>query len=74
MRRFRADPATPPLVREEQTLRSDPHFAAAERSFATLPGFIDYCQRLPTELGVLLRRLRSTDRFPLELASPEAAA
>ena len=29
--RFRADPNTPPPVRQEQTLRSDPHFAAAER-------------------------------------------
>jgi hypothetical protein len=72
VRRFRADPATPPLVREEQTLRSDPHFAAAERTFATLPGFIEYCGRLPTQPAALLRRLRSAQRFPLELAAPEA--
>jgi hypothetical protein len=74
VRRFRADPATPPLVREEQTLRSDPHFAAAERTFATLPGFIDYCRRLPTQPRLLLRRLRRTHRFPLELAVSEAVA
>jgi hypothetical protein len=73
VRRFRTDPATTPLVREEQTLRSDPHFAAAERTFATLPGFIDYCQRLPTQPGVLLRRLRRVQRFPLELAAADAA-
>jgi hypothetical protein len=53
VRRFRADPHTPPPVREEQTLRSDPHFAAAERTFATLPGFIQYCNRLPTHLATL---------------------
>src|SRR5262245_15817457 len=43
VRRFRQDPKSPPPVREEQTLRSDPHYAAAERTFATLPGFIAYC-------------------------------
>jgi hypothetical protein len=74
VRRFRADPATPPLVREEQTLRADPHFAAAERTFATLPGFIDYCRRLPMQPVALLRRLRATQRFPLDVAAPEAAA
>jgi len=70
VRRFRADPLTPPPVREEQTLRADPHFAAAERTFATLPGFIRYCHRLPTQPVQLLRRLRSTTRFPIELADP----
>jgi hypothetical protein len=66
VRRFRADPATPPPVRQEQTLRADPHFAAAERTFATLPGFIGYCHRLPRGAGTLFRRLRRTGRFPLE--------
>ena len=61
---------TEPLV----TVAADTVAISPDYRFATLPGFIDYCQRLPTELGVLLRRLRSTDRFPLELASPEAAA
>ncbi len=68
VRRFRADPHTPPPVREEQTLRADPHFAAAERTFATLPGFITYCHKLPTDFGALLRRYRNLRRFPLELA------
>jgi hypothetical protein len=68
VRRFRRDPATPPLVRAEQTLRSDPCFAAAERTFATLPGFIAYCNRLPRDFGSLARRLRATKRFPMELA------
>jgi hypothetical protein len=69
VRRFRADPATPPPVRVEQTLRADPHFAAAERTFATLPGFIDYCRRLPTGAAALVRRLRAVECFPLELAA-----
>lgn len=70
VRRYRLDPDTPPLVRQEQTLRADPAFAAAERTFATLPGFIGYCNRLPAELPVLVRRFRATHAFPIELAAP----
>jgi len=65
VRRFRADPNTPPPVRQEQTLRNDPHFAAAERTFATLPGFIGYCHTLPTGFGALLRRWRTLRQFPI---------
>lgn len=65
VRRFRLDPDTPPPVREEQTLRADPHFAAAERQFATLPGFIEYCNRLPTRAAELCSRLYRLDRYPL---------
>ncbi len=68
VRRYRADPGTAPLTRQEQTLRSDPRFAAAERTFATLPGFIEYCRRLPRELGALAPRLAKVRQFPLELA------
>jgi hypothetical protein len=68
VRRFRQDPDTPPPVRQEQTLRSDPVFAAAERTFATLPGFIEYCNKLPAGAATLLGRLRRTRRFPVELA------
>lgn len=70
VRRFRSDPHTAPLVREEQTLRTDAAFAAAERTFATLPGYVDYCNRLPRSIPVLLGRLRSVKQFPLELAAP----
>jgi hypothetical protein len=69
VRRFRADPHTPALVRGDQSLRSDPVFAAAERTFATLPGFVAYCRRLPTgatALGLRLLRLRE---FPVGLAA-----
>lgn len=72
VRRFRLDPATPPLVRQEQTLRADPAFAAAERTFATLPGFIRYCNRLPGDFGALAKRSRRVRAFPVELAEPVA--
>jgi hypothetical protein len=68
VRRFRDDPDTPPLVRQEQTLRADPAFAAAERTFATLPGFIAYCNKLPPDFATLARRLRRVAAFPVELA------
>jgi hypothetical protein len=68
VRRYRRDPATPPLVRAEQTLRADPVFAAAERTFATLPGFVEYCGKLPRGVRELARRFRRLDRFPVELA------
>ena len=68
VRRYRTDPNTPPLVRAEQTLRADVHFAAAERTFATLPGFIAYCNQLPTGVLTLAARLRRVQRFPLDLA------
>lgn len=68
VRRYRADANAAPPVRQEQTLRNDPHFAAAERTLATLPGFIGYCHRLPSGRLALLRRLLRTRSFPLELA------
>ena len=68
VRRYRADRAAPPIVRDEQTLRDDPAFAAAERTFATLPGFIAYCNALPTGLFSLLRRSRALDSFLVDQA------
>lgn len=70
VRRFRADPGTPPPVREEQTLRRDPSFRAAERTFATLPGFLSYCHGLPTDTGPLLRRLLTLKEFPVGDSTP----
>ncbi|HME68460.1 MAG TPA: hypothetical protein VKM54_01145 [Myxococcota bacterium] len=61
--RYRADPTTPPLVREQKTLRADPRFAAAECQFATLPGFLAYCNRLPEGFFALVRRLRAVREF-----------
>jgi hypothetical protein len=65
VQRFQADPKTPDLVRD-QTLRDDPHAVAAERTFASLPGYITYSASLPRSVPALLRRYRSIDRFPLE--------
>ncbi len=63
VRRYRADPATAPLLREQGTLRREPRFAAAERQFATLPGFLAYSSRLPEGFFALVRRLRSVREF-----------
>lgn len=68
VRRYRSDPTTLPLVREAQTLRADPAFVAAERTFATLPGFLAYCNALPGDFPTLWRRQRRLDAFPVELA------
>jgi hypothetical protein len=67
VRSYRADPESIPPVRE-QALRADPHFAAAERAFATLPGYLAYSATLPKGAFALWRRLRALDRFPIESA------
>jgi hypothetical protein len=73
VRRYRADRTAPPIVRQQGELRRDPVAAAAERTFATLPGFLRYCRRLPTGLLAGLARLRRVDRFPVEWAEPDPA-
>jgi len=72
VRRYRLDPATPALLRRDQTLRADPVFAAAARTFATLPGFMAYCCSLPGSPSILARRLFAVRGFPLELAADAA--
>ncbi|HUQ03281.1 MAG TPA: hypothetical protein VM261_12350 [Kofleriaceae bacterium] len=67
---FKADRGARPPVRQEQSLRADPVFAAAERTFATLPGFLRYCVRLPRSPAALARRLASVKTFPVELCEP----
>jgi len=71
VRRFRADRGAPPPVRAEQSLRADPVFAAAERTFATLPGFLRYAARLPRSPVALAARLRAVREFPVTLAEPD---
>jgi hypothetical protein len=66
VRRFRAHPHMPPPAREVYALRGDRHFAAADRTFATLAGFTAYCDRLPCNLLSLVARLRSVRKFPIE--------
>jgi hypothetical protein len=63
VRGYRADPTTPPPIREQATLRGAPRFAAAERQFATLPGFLAYSSRLPPGFFALVRRLRTVREF-----------
>ena len=65
VRNYRRDRSTPELVRESR-LRSDPSYAAAERTFASLPGFVDYCAALPTGFAALYRRYGALERFPVE--------
>jgi hypothetical protein len=69
VRAYRADRSTTAPVREQGRLREDPHFAAAERTFATLPGFIRYAAAMPDRPPALFRRLRKTPRFPLAEAA-----
>ncbi|MCA9628641.1 MAG: hypothetical protein KC766_13275 [Myxococcales bacterium] len=66
VRRYRADRRVPDLVREQATIRADEHFAAAERTFATLPGYLEYCRRLPDEPATLTLRYLTVRRFPVE--------
>jgi hypothetical protein len=68
VRRYRSDPVTEPL-RRGQAERADPGFAAVERTFATLPHFIEYCSRLPMRPATLALRLLRQRRFPAELAA-----
>lgn len=68
VRRFRENPAATPPVREQSTIRNDAAFRAAERTFATLPGYIAYCNKLPRSVPELARRYASVDAFPVELA------
>jgi len=71
VRAYRRDRRAPPLVRQQGALRRDPRAAAAERTFATLPGFLGYCRRLPPGWPAALLRLRRVSEFPLAFAEPE---
>lgn len=64
VRRYRRDPHAEHLVRE-QSLRDDPSFAAAEQTFASLPGFLEYAASLPESLPRLWSRYRALERFPV---------
>jgi len=71
---FRANPHTPPLVRQDQTLRADPHFANAEKTFATLPGYLAWCLSLPPTLAGLVQHRLTCRKFPVGFVLPEWAA
>jgi len=65
VRGWKRDRKTPDLVRPSR-LRDDPSAAAAERTFATLPGFLGYCNGLPADFYALLMRYRSLTSFPVD--------
>ena len=64
VRAWRRDRFTPELVRDS-SLRGDPSLSAAERTFATLPGFLRYAAELPRDFRSLFARYRSLRRFPV---------
>ncbi len=66
VRDFRESRSTPDLVRPSR-LRDDPSYVAAEATFATLPGFIDYCCKLPADVSTLARRHRELEAFPIDM-------
>ena len=68
-RRLGADAAPP---RRQQSIRDNPNFVAAEKTFATLPGFIEYCHHMPKSITSSLLRLFRVRQFPLELAGRSA--
>ena len=73
IQQYRADPASAlPIVREEQSLRGDPSFAAAERQFATLPGYIAWCNGLPRDFAALVRHRWQMRAFPVAGQPPIA--
>ncbi len=65
VRAYRRDPGAVAPVRPQATVRSDPGFAAAEDTFAELPGYLAYCRSLPTALPALLLRLLRVRHFPV---------
>lgn len=66
VRAFRENRTTSDIVRPSR-LRDDPSYVAAETTFATLPGFVEYCCKLPADVPTLLRRYREVQAFPVEL-------
>lgn len=70
VRAYRADPTTAPLRREVASAGQDPQFVAAAATFAALPGYLDWCQGLPTSLPGLLLRFARVRRFPLTAGRP----
>lgn len=66
VRRFRADPTIPPLLRSNVGDASP--FSAIERTFGSLRAASRYFNKMPNTLGAAVKYLRETDRFRSELA------
>ena len=74
LRAYRQDPATPHLLREQASARSNPEFRLAEHTFGTLPAFMRYANRLPRALRELRRHLREAKLDPRFCDAEPAAA
>lgn len=71
IRAFRSDPTVAPLLREN--VASNPHFAAIERTFGTVPNAMRYFTKMPTTALGAAHHLLSVREFPHELATPAVA-
>ncbi len=69
VRAYRADPAAERLRRDLGAVGTDADFRAAAERFATLPGYLDWCQRLPPGLGALLWRWLTVRRYAQAVAA-----
>lgn len=66
VRNYRDDPQTQRLRRAVQSAAADRHFVAAAERFATLPGYLSWCQQLPRSPGRLVWRWLRVRCFPLD--------
>lgn len=71
---FRANRNARPPVREDGGIRQSPDFCLAEATFAELPSFIRYANRLPQRLPALLSHLRHHSAIQHEHCEPEVVA
>lgn len=62
IRAFRQDPTVAPLLREN--VASNPHFAAIERTFGTVPGAMRYFAKMPRTPLAAARHLLTVHEFP----------
>ncbi len=69
VRAYRADPRAQRLRREVGEVGADGEFLAAAERFATLPGYLDWCQRLPPGAFALLWRWLRVRRYGQALAA-----
>ena len=71
--RFREDRSSAPPVREDGGIRDQPSFRLAEATFAELPSFIRYANRLPRSTRALVSHLRRDEEIRPEHCDPEVA-
>lgn len=67
VRRFRADPTTPPPLREN--IDASPYWSQLERTFGSLTGAMRYFRTLPRSPRGAVRHLLRVREFPMALAA-----